>query len=254
MTRFLTVQNLSKNFGGFSALSGVDFSLGEREVLGLVGPNGAGKTTLFNLITGFLKPSQGEISFQGRNITRLNPYEIARVGVIRTFQLNKIFLNLTVEENIRIGCYLHEKGGVKRFLIRSSREEEEEINEKVNRTIALIGIEDLRKKVAEDLPYGDQKLLGIGISMGAEPTLLLLDEPFAGMNPVETARCVALLRRIMEKGTTLFLVDHNMRAVMGFCDRIVVLNFGRKIAEGKPAEIRENPEVIASYLGSIKVA
>jgi len=254
LASFLTIQNLSKNFGGFSALSGVSFNLEGKEILGLVGPNGAGKTTLFNLITGFLKPSQGKVFFQGRDITHLNSHEIARIGVIRTFQLNKIFLNLTVEENIRIGCYLHEKGGARRFLFGSSREENEDLDAKVKRIISLIGLEELKEKVAEDLPYGDQKLLGIGISMGAEPALLLLDEPFAGMNPVETGRCVSLLRRIVEQGTTLFLVDHNMRAVMGFCDRIVVLNFGKKIAEGKPAEIRENPEVIASYLGSIKVA
>jgi branched-chain amino acid transport system ATP-binding protein len=254
LASFLTVQTLSKNFGGFSALSGVNFNLEEKEILGLVGPNGAGKTTLFNLITGFLKPSQGKVFFKGSDITHLSPHEIARIGVIRTFQLNKIFLNLTVGENIRIGCFLHEKGGVKRFLFGSSRVESEGLEEKVNRIIGLIGLEELRKKVAEDLPYGDQKLLGIGISMGAEPTLLLLDEPFAGMNPVETRRCVSLLRRIIEQGTTLFLVDHNMRAVMGFCDRIMVLNFGKKIAEGKPVEIQKNPEVIASYLGSIKVA
>jgi len=251
---FLVVENLSKNFGGFAALSAVSFKLERGEILGLVGPNGAGKTTLFNIITGFLRPSGGSIHFQGRDITHLSPHEIARMGIVRTFQLNKIFLHLTVEENIRIGCYLHEKGGPRRFFFGAPSEEKEYLDEKVRKIIHLIGFEGFKKKMAEDLPYGDQKLLSIGISLGAEPTLLLLDEPFAGMNPVETGRCVSLLRRIMEQGTTLFLVDHNMRAVMGFCDRIMVLNFGKKIAEGKPAEIRENPEVITSYLGSIKVA
>jgi len=250
----LIVQNLSKHFGGFTALSELSFNLIEGEILGLVGPNGAGKTTAFNLITGFLEPTQGEIVFRGQNITHLRPHEIARMGIIRTFQLNKIFLNLAVEENIRIGCHLYEKGGIRRFLFSSSKREHEELEERVNRIVRLVGLEELRGRVAEGLPYGDQKLLSIGVSLGAEPTLLLLDEPFAGMNPVETARCVSLLRQIVEKGTTIFLVDHNMRAVMGFCDRIIVLNFGKKIAEGKPEEVRENPEVITSYLGSIKVA
>lgn len=252
--RLLGVENLSKNFGGFSALSGVSFDLEEKEILGLVGPNGAGKTTLFNLITGFLKPNSGRIFFKGCDITPLNSHEIARRGIVRTFQLNKVFLDLSVRENIRIGGYLREKGGTKRFLLGPSNEEKKEVEGRVERIINLIGLEEFKEKIAEDLPYGDQKLLGIGIAMAAEPTLLLLDEPFAGMNPVETARCISLLKRIVDQGTTLLLVDHNMRAVMGFCDRIVVLNYGRKIAEGKPEEIRENPEVIASYLGSIKVA
>jgi len=247
----LTVENLSKNFGGFVALSGLSVELGKGEILGLVGPNGAGKTTTFNLITGFLSSNQGKIVFKGRDITRLKPHEIARMGLVRTFQLNKIFSKLTIKENIQIGSHIYEKGGIKRFLFGSSKRDNEEIEEKVNRLMCLVGLEAQRGKVAEDLPYGDQKLLGIGVSLGAHPSLLLLDEPFAGMNPVETARCVSSLRRILENGTTLFLVDHNMRAVMEFCDRIIVLNFGKKIAEGRPEDIRKSPEVVASYLGSI---
>lgn len=253
-TLLLSVRDLTKTFGGFTALSGLNFELRRGEILGLVGPNGAGKTTVFNLITGFLKPTRGRVLFMDNDVTGLNPPEVARKGLVRTFQLNKTFSNLTVEENIEIGCHRFEKGGLFCFLLGSPKKEREKFKERVNGIISLVGLEDLRQKVAEDLPYGDQKLLGIGISLGANPTLLLLDEPFAGMNPVETARCVVLLHRILEQGTTLFLVDHNMRAVMGFCDRIVVLNFGKKIAEGKPAEIRENPEVITSYIGSIQVA
>ncbi len=250
----LSVQGLSRYFGGFAALSGLSFDLEPGEILGLVGPNGAGKTTVFNLITGYLKPSQGKIFFLGREITHLRTHETARLGLVRTFQLNKIFSTLTVEENIRIGCHQSEKGGFLHFLIGSPKNEQEKIEEKTERIIYQVGLDNVRRKLAEDLPYGDQKLLGIGISLGTDPKLLLLDEPFAGMNPVETKRCVAILHRIQECGTTLILVDHDMRAIMGTCKRILVLHFGKKIAEGKPEEIRKNPEVIASYLGSIHAA
>jgi branched-chain amino acid transport system ATP-binding protein len=252
--RLLWVENLSKQFGGFTAVSDLSFELTEGEILGLVGPNGAGKTTVFNLITGFLPPTWGKIFFMGRDITSLKTHQIARIGLVRTFQLNKVFSSLSVEENIRIGCHLFDKGGFSRFLIGSTKKEKNALNEKVDFILNLVGLDSVREKVAEDLPYGDQKLLGIGVSMGADPKLLLLDEPFAGMNPVETARCVTILRQIVAKGTTLFLVDHDMRAVMGTCKRIVVLNFGKKIAEGRPDEIRTNPQVIASYLGSLNIA
>lgn len=250
----LTVQGLDKHFGGLQAIRSVNFEVRQGEILGLVGCNGAGKTTLFNLITGFLRPDEGMVLFKGREITNLKPHLIVRLGLGRTFQLNKIFSGLTVEENIRTGCYLYEKGGMKRFLLGSPPTEGTELKERVKRILAMVGLEDLRGKRAEDLPYGDQKLLGIAISLGTDPSLLLLDEPFAGMNPVETSKCSSLLSRIVKKGTTLFLVDHDMQAVMGICQRILVLHFGEKIAEGKPMEIQNNPDVIATYLGSLKVA
>ena len=247
--RILVVQKLSKRFGGFDAVSDFSFELKKGEILGLVGSNGAGKTTVFNLITGVLNPDQGKVIFRSIDITNFVQHKIARLGLARTFQLNRLFLSLTVEENIRIGCHQYEKGGIRRFLFGSPKREQEELEESVNAVIELLGLNSQRKKVADDFPYGAQKLLGIGVALGARPTLLLLDEPFAGMNLVEAERCISLLRQVLERGTTIFIVDHNMRAVMGFCDRIIVLNFGKKIAEGRSEEIQENPEVVASYLG-----
>jgi branched-chain amino acid transport system ATP-binding protein len=245
----LRVQNLSKSFGGFAAVAGLSFDLEAGRIIGLVGPNGAGKTTTFNLISGFLKPTAGTVEFQSNDITHLNPDEISRQGLVRTFQLNKLFSNLTVEENIRNGCHQFEKGGIKRFLLRSPNSERRALEDRVTRLIQLVKLENLKEQRADDLSYGDQKLLGIGIALATEPKLLMLDEPFAGMNNTETERCASLIKQIVDNGTTIFLVDHNMRAVMGICDHVIVLNFGEKIAEGEPQKIQSDPNVIASYLG-----
>jgi len=248
----LKVENLSKRFGGFEAVSGLSFSLVSDKIIGLVGPNGAGKTTTFNLISGFLKPNEGNVVFQGQDITGLAPSEIARKGLVRTFQLNKLFSNLSVEENIRIGCHLYEKGGMRRFLFGSRRVEEDEYTERVNQIINFIGLRKLTSKLAADLPYGAQKLLSIGVAVGTAPSLLMLDEPFAGMNETETAQCAELLRKIFNSGTGIFLVDHNMRAIREICDHVLVLNFGKKIAEGSPEEVEKNEDVITCYLGRRK--
>jgi len=245
----LKVQNLSRRFGGFVAVSGLSFELEAGRIMGLVGPNGAGKTTAFNLISGFLRPTTGTVEFQRKDITQLRPDEISRQGLVRTFQLNKLFSNLTVEENIRDGCHQFEKGGIKRFLLRAPGSERRALDERATELLQMIKLEKLKEQRAEDLSYGDQKLLGIGIALATEPKLLMLDEPFAGMNNTETERCAALIKQIVTVGTTIFLVDHNMRAIMGVCDQVIVLNFGEKIAEGEPEKIQSNPNVIASYLG-----
>jgi len=245
---------MSRRFGGFYAVKGLDFNISRGRITGLVGPNGAGKTTIFNLLSGFLQPSQGKVSFKGREITGLSPDRIARMGLVRTFQLNKLFTSLTVEENIRNGCHTHEKGGIRRFLLCSPVAEQQELENRVSSIVRMTGLEEMRSQHAGDLSYGDQKLLSIGIALGTKPSLLMLDEPFAGMNQTETGRCVSLVRKILDTGVTIFLVDHNMRAIMGICEQVMVLNFGEKVAEGKPEEIQADPKVISCYLGSKKVA
>jgi ABC-type branched-subunit amino acid transport system ATPase component len=250
----LSVEALSKRFGGFAAVSELGFELRAGEILGLVGPNGAGKTTVFNLVSGFLRPSAGRIFFEGRNITGRNPQEIARLGLVRSFQLNKLFADLSVEENVRIGCHTVEPGGWRRLLFGASRAEKARFEARVEAIIKRVGLEAVRRKRAKDLAYGDQKLLGIGLALGVGPTLLMLDEPFAGMNQTESQRCADLLRDIARDRITMFLVDHNMRAIMGICDRVLVLNFGAKVADGKPQDIQNHPEVIRCYLGSKHLA
>ncbi len=250
----LSASGLHKSFGGFTAVTDFSFSLEAGQITGLVGPNGAGKTTIFNLISGFLKPTRGTVIFNGQDITGLKPPHIARLGLVRTFQLNKLFSTLSVAQNIRIGCHQYEKGGLRRFLFRATKAEREELQDRVERIIAQVGLEELRTKRAEDLSYGDQKLLSIGVALGADPAILMLDEPFAGMNQTETGRCAALVKRLLQSGILIFLVDHNMRAIMNICDRVLVLNFGRKIAEGKPEEVQDDPEVIRCYLGRKRVA
>ena len=245
----LKVQNLGKRFGGFAAVSDLSFELEAGLIMGLVGPNGAGKTTTFNLISGFLKPTTGTVEFQSKNITQMSPADISRKGLVRTFQLNKLFSNLTVEENILNGCHQFEKGGIKRFLLRPPNSERRALEDRANKLLQMVKLEKLKGQRAEDLSYGDQKLLGIGIALATEPKLLMLDEPFAGMNNTETERCASLIKQIVSNGTTIFLVDHNMRAIMGICDHVIVLNFGEKIAEGEPEKIQSDPDVIACYLG-----
>lgn len=247
----LEIRGLAKNFGGLAAVNDLDLDVQSGEMLGLIGPNGAGKTTVFNLITGFFPPSRGRITFKGEDITGYKPHLIAQKGIVRTFQLTTLFETRTVLENMLIAFHLESRFGFWTAIFNSSatREREEEILGKAMEILDFMRLSHLKDEVASNLPHGHQRSLGIALAMAVSPELMLLDEPVTGMNPDETIAMMDLISKIRERGVTILLVEHDMRAVMGLCERITVLNFGKKIAEGTPDEIRENRDVIEAYLG-----
>jgi branched-chain amino acid transport system ATP-binding protein len=251
--RLLEAKDVSKRFGGLLALDRLSLGVEEGEIRAIIGPNGAGKTTFFNVATGFLKPTSGRIYFRGRDITSLSPNLIAKHGLVRTFQATVLFGGLTVFQNILVGSYLKREADFLSTLLNLPRSRKD--NEKVTRTaleiMEYLGLEYLQHESAESLPHGLQRILGLGIALASKPQLLLLDEPVTGMNPNETTRMVELLFSIRaEKNITIVLVEHDMRVVMDLADRISVLNYGKKIAEGSPSDIRAAPEVITAYLGN----
>ena len=247
----LETKNLTKYFGGLAAVNEVNMEVNNGEILGLVGPNGAGKTTLFNLITGFFRPTRGKIIFGGEDIAGLKPNHIAERGIVRTFQASTLFKTRTVWENVLIGCHLQFRSGFLRVLVNTpfARKEEVEIRQKAQEIIESMGLSAVKDQYAVMLPHGYQRMLGVCLALAANPKLLLLDEPATGLTPEETLAFMVQLKALRDKGITILLVEHNMRAVMGNCDRIVVLNFGKKIADGSPDEIRKNKDVIEAYLG-----
>ena len=247
----LVLEHVAVHFGGLIAIADMSFTVYEGEVVSLIGPNGAGKTTAFNVVTGFMRPTQGTVKYRGTALTTLKPHQVADLGLVRTFQRSSVFQTVSVFENVMIG--LHRRGESRLWdtllALPHERRSERKLRERAAEILASVGIEHRAHDLAGSLAYGDQRLLGVAMALAADPSMLLLDEPVSGMNATETGRFMELLARLRRSGMTILLVEHDMPMVMGVSDRIVVLNYGRIIAEGSPDEIRGNPEVIRAYLG-----
>lgn len=248
----LEVQDLQMKFGGVTAIAGLNLVVEEGEIRGLIGPNGAGKTSFFNACSGRYPVTSGEIRYRGQKISGQKPHEIAAQGLVRTFQHVTLFKKFSVLKNVMVGNYLHAQHSYwgSLFRTRKTRDAEAGSERRAREILDFIGLGHIADREAATLAHGHQKMLGIAIALAAEPRMLLLDEPCAGMNSDESREMITLVRRIRDTGITVMLIEHDMKVVMGLCDRITVLNFGNNIADGRPEEVRANPEVREAYLGS----
>lgn len=237
MAAVLRIDRLSRRFGGLTAVDDLSFQVDEGEIRGLIGPNGAGKTTTFNVISGFYPPTGGRVIFEDQDISGLPPHKIAALGLVRTFQQTTLFKEMTVLDNVFVGGHLQAS-------------KKRDVKEIALAALDFFGLMDRKEELAASLPHGLQRALGMAIALVSEPRFLLLDEPFTGMNAEETRQMMALISKLQDRGMTLLLVEHDMQAVMGLCDRITVLNFGCLLAEGTPDEIKNHPDVIKAYLGA----
>ncbi len=249
MKEILQVKDLTMRFGGLLAVDNVSFSVNEGEIRGLIGPNGAGKSTTFKMIAGFLSPTSGDVLFRNASITNQKSSRIASLGVVRTFQETTLFQELTVFDNVLIGTHNDAHTNIVSALLGLDRAQQEKATESAMQILDFMGLSERQQQLAGELPLGLQRALAIAIALAARPSLLLMDEPFAGMNPEETRHMMELTERVRGSGVTIVLVEHNMKAVMGLCDRLVVLNFGTVLDDGTPEQVRNNPDVIQAYLG-----
>jgi len=247
---FLEIKGLTKQFGGLMAVNQFDMHINKGEIVGLIGPNGAGKTTLFNLITGVFPPTKGRVLYEGADITAKKPHEVAALGIGRTFQLNPLFGDFTVLENVSTSFHLHPKSSLLDiyFNTRTYRRNEEYIQEQSLEILRLVGLDKVKDELARNLPHGYQKMLGMARALATRPKLLLLDEPLGGMNPSEIDFTLKNIKKTREQGVTFLIVEHNMQ-ILDLCERVVVISFGQMICEGLPQEVRENKDVITAYFG-----